>query len=153
MESQAVFQAGTEAKNVSIELGPRLPKTFAIYPIYWFLQGTMMWAIFVLGHDCGHGSFSRSWLINDVVGNVLHSMLLVPYYPWKLSHTHHHKNTGNIDRDEIFYPIRRKTRPAGTKLTFVPFFGLGGGWFLYLIFGYGYRPRSANHFNPWEAVQ
>ena len=73
----------------------------------------MMWAVFVLGHDCGHGSFSRSWLINDVVGNLLHTLILVPYYPWKLSHMHHHKNTGNIDKDEIFYPIRRSTRPAG----------------------------------------
>ena len=49
----------------------------AIYPIYWFLQGTMMWAIFVLGHDCGHGSFSNSWLLNDIVGNFLHSIILV----------------------------------------------------------------------------
>ena len=34
----------------------------------------------------------------------------------------------------------------------MPFFGLGGGWFLYLVFGYGYRPRSANHFNPWDPM-
>ena len=32
--------------------------------------------------------------------------IMVPYYPWKLSHRHHHKNTGNIDKDEIFYPVR-----------------------------------------------
>ena len=76
----------------------------------------------------------------------------VPYYPWKMSHHHHHKNTGNIDKDEIFYPIREKTRPPGVGLTFVPFFGLGGGWFLYLLFGYGYEPRSANHFNPWDPM-
>ncbi len=45
------------------------------YPVtglYWFLQGTMFWAIFVLGHDCGHGSFSNSGLLNDIVGNLLH---------------------------------------------------------------------------------
>jgi omega-3 fatty acid desaturase (delta-15 desaturase) len=38
----------------------------------------------------------------------LNSTFQVPYYPWKLSHQHHHKNTGNIDKDEIFYPIRKK---------------------------------------------
>ena len=30
-----------------------------VTPVYGFLQGTMMWAMFVLGHDCGHGSFSK----------------------------------------------------------------------------------------------
>ncbi len=67
-----------------------------------------MWAIFVVGHDCGHGSFSKYHLVNDVIGTFLHSLLLVPYYPWKLSHRHHHKNTCNIDKDEIFYPIRQR---------------------------------------------
>ena len=41
-------------------------------PMYWYLQGTMFWAIFVLGHDCGHGSFSRHSQINDVIGTFLH---------------------------------------------------------------------------------
>lgn len=41
-------------------------------PLYWYLQGTMFWAICVIGHDCGHGSFSRYPLLNDVIGTVLH---------------------------------------------------------------------------------
>lgn len=122
----------------------------AVYPIYWFLQGTMMWAIFVLGHDCGHGSFSHNWVINDIVGNFLHSIILVPYYPWKMSHHHHHKNTGNIDKDEIFYPVRMKE--ANKKGGFAPFFGLGGAWFAYLVAGYGDKPRTANHFNPFDPL-
>ena len=56
---------------------PLMLKYLAIYPLYWFLQGTMMWAIFVLGHDCGHGSFSKSWILNDIMGNFLHSIILV----------------------------------------------------------------------------
>ena len=56
---------------------PWLIKSLVVYPVYWFLQGTMMWAVFVLGHDCGHGSFSNSWLLNDIVGNFLHSIILV----------------------------------------------------------------------------
>ena len=71
-------------------------------------QGTLFWALFVLGHDCGHGSFSPNSVLNDAFGNLLHCPLLVPYYPWKVSHRRHHKNTGNMDRDEIFYPIREK---------------------------------------------
>ena len=41
-------------------------------PFYWYLQGTMFWAIFVLGHDCGHGSFSKYNWFNDILGTLLH---------------------------------------------------------------------------------
>ena len=45
---------------------------YAIALLYWYLQGTMFWALFVLGHDCGHGSFSKYGWINDIMGNLLH---------------------------------------------------------------------------------
>ena len=46
--------------------------TYFCAPIYWYLQGTMFWALFVLGHDCGHGSFSNYSYINDIIGTLLH---------------------------------------------------------------------------------
>lgn len=42
-----------------------------VWPAYWAAQGTMFWALFVVGHDCGHGSFSNSKLLNSVVGELL----------------------------------------------------------------------------------
>lgn len=118
------------------------------YPVYWFLQGTMFWAIFVLGHDCGHGSFSAYPFFNDVLGNLLHGFILVPYYPWKLSHKNHHKNTGNIDKDEIFYPVRENLRSKDIHP--LPGFGLGISWFYYLF--RGYPPRPVGHLNPYEEM-
>jgi omega-3 fatty acid desaturase (delta-15 desaturase) len=53
-----------------------------IYPVYWLLQGILFTSYFVLGHDCGHGSFSRYPILNDAIGNVLHTFVLTPYYPW-----------------------------------------------------------------------
>jgi acyl-lipid omega-3 desaturase len=75
------------------------------YPLYWFAQGTMFWALFVIGHDCGHGSFSRHKWLNNLVGHLTHSPILVPFHGWRISHRTHHKNTGNIDTDESWYPV------------------------------------------------
>lgn len=73
---------------------------------YITLQGFNFWGLFTIGHDCGHGAFSRYHSVNFIIGVLTHSMILTPYEAWKLSHRLHHKNTGNIDQDEIFYPNR-----------------------------------------------
>ena len=86
--------------------------------------------------------------MNDVMGTFLHAPLLVPFYPWKLSHHHHHKNTGNIDKDEIFYPTRERDHPDNFKPLHL-FYG-GVSWFAYLWSGY--YPRKVNHLNPFEPM-
>ncbi|MGB8701019.1 MAG: DUF3474 domain-containing protein [Thermosynechococcaceae cyanobacterium] len=75
------------------------------YPIFWFLQGTMFWALFVIGHDCGHGSFSKYRRLNHFIGHLTHTFILVPFHGWRISHRTHHANTGNLDTDESWYPI------------------------------------------------
>lgn len=45
-------------------------KSPLVWPAYWAAQGTMFWALFVVGHDCGHGSFSSNKLLNNVVGEL-----------------------------------------------------------------------------------
>jgi len=138
----------------SIKFIPLIVKNFILLPLYAFAQGTMFWAIFVLGHDCGHGSFSRYPLLNDITGTLLHTFILVPYTTWKLSHRHHHKNTGNIDNDEVFHPVRKfevvkKTNGKNDTLI-IPYFGLGFGWLVYLMQGYG--PRAVSHINPFHPL-
>jgi acyl-lipid omega-3 desaturase len=75
------------------------------FPIFWVLQGTMFWALFVVGHDCGHGSFSRHRWFNHLIGHICHTAILVPYHGWRISHRTHHANTGNIETDESWYPV------------------------------------------------
>jgi len=127
--------------------------SLVMWPIYWFFQGTFFWAIFVLGHDCGHGSFSRYVFLNDFVGTLLHSFILVPYHFWRISHKSHHKNTGNFEKDEIFYP--EPTDPKEErKPEFLDFhdnyFFLGLGFLFYLFAGYS--PRAHSHLNPWDPM-
>ena len=130
-----------------VELQPYNVITLLYIPVYWLLQGTLFWALFVLGHDCGHGSFSNYDVINDITGTLLNTLIFVPFYPWKLTHKHHHKNTGNIDKDEIFYPIRAKHDDGKN---FLPWFCFGGGWWAYLM--RGFHPRRVNHFNPMHPL-
>lgn len=87
--------------------------------------------------------------MNDIVGTVTHTWILAPYYPWKISHNHHHKNTGNIDKEEVFYPKRGETYVPcilNEILLWLP----GTSWFYYLL--KGYAPRPVNHFNPFEPM-
>ncbi len=76
-----------------------------LFPIFWFVQGTMFWALFVVGHDCGHGSFSQYRWLNNLIGHISHSFILVPFHGWRISHRTHHANTGNIETDESWYPL------------------------------------------------
>ncbi len=83
----------------------------ALWPAYWFLQarspapqgplrrgpaahaqcsaptrgvrqGAVLTGVWVVAHECGHGAFSPWQPVNDGVGLVLHSCLLVPYFSW-----------------------------------------------------------------------
>jgi len=53
--------------------------------------------LFVLQHDCGHGSFFRTRAVNDWVGRVIGTLTLTPYDAWRRSHNAHHASSGNLD--------------------------------------------------------
>jgi omega-6 fatty acid desaturase (delta-12 desaturase) len=54
--------------------------------------------LFMIQHDCSHGSFFRNRLINDWVGRVIGVATLTPYDYWKRTHAAHHASSGNLDR-------------------------------------------------------
>ena len=78
-----------------------------LWGLYTFVQGLFGTGLWVLAHECGHQSFSPSKTLNDTVGWICHSALLVPYFSWKISHGKHHKATGHIERDMVFVPKTR----------------------------------------------
>lgn len=84
------------------------PIRAALWGLYTFLQGLFGTGLWVLAHECGHQSFSPSKTLNDTVGFICHSVLLVPYFSWKISHGKHHKATGHLERDMVFVPKNRE---------------------------------------------
>jgi omega-6 fatty acid desaturase (delta-12 desaturase) len=57
--------------------------------------------LFMIQHDCGHGSFYRHRLANDWVGRVIGVLTLTPYDFWRRTHALHHASSGNLDRRGI----------------------------------------------------
>jgi len=60
--------------------------------------GVFLVRMFMIQHDCGHGSFFRQRQINDWTGRIIGVLTLTPYGFWKRTHALHHANSGNLDR-------------------------------------------------------
>ena len=60
--------------------------------------GGFLLRLFILQHDCGHGSFFKSPAANDTLGSFLGVLTLSPYHYWRKTHALHHATSGNLDR-------------------------------------------------------
>ena len=71
---------------------------------YWLtvplalLAGGFLVRIFIIFHDCGHGSFFKSRLANDILGSITGLLCFTPYYQWRWEHAIHHASAGDLDR-------------------------------------------------------
>ena len=88
-------------------LGPYLLLWFLIYlslQISWLLTiplsvlaAGLLTRIFIIFHDCGHGSFFKSPRANAFFGFVTGMLTFTPYYYWRWQHALHHKSSGDLD--------------------------------------------------------
>jgi omega-6 fatty acid desaturase (delta-12 desaturase) len=101
-----VVAAGCGVELVaSLDLHPAA--AWAAWAAYWWVAGNILTGVWVIAHECGHQSFSESKLANNIMGTILHSALLVPYHPWRISHSQHHKFCCSIEDDMAFVPTTR----------------------------------------------
>jgi len=54
--------------------------------------------VFIIQHDCGHGSFVRTRQANEIIGSVCSLLTMTPYAHWKRQHAQHHGDWNNLDR-------------------------------------------------------
>jgi len=87
----------------------------AMWPIMWWSLDVSYWLtlllavpaaffsvrLFILQHDCGHGSFFQSRAANDSVGFVLGALTMTPYLCWRRQHATHHASNGKLDHRGI----------------------------------------------------
>jgi omega-6 fatty acid desaturase (delta-12 desaturase) len=57
--------------------------------------------LFMIQHDCGHGSFFRHRPANDWLGRAIGVLTLTPYDFWRRDHAIHHATSGNLERRGI----------------------------------------------------
>ncbi len=75
---------------------------------YWWVSllltipaGVFLVRLFMIQHDCGHGSFFRRQWMNDWLGRVLGVLTMTPYDFWRRTHAIHHATAGNLDKRGI----------------------------------------------------
>ena len=66
-------------------------------PVIILLSGFLI-RVFIIFHDCGHGSFFSSKKANDFWGNITGILTFTPYHCWRASHARHHGTSGNLDK-------------------------------------------------------
>jgi omega-6 fatty acid desaturase (delta-12 desaturase) len=126
---------------------PLVPGAAPLWLLYGVVTGTVACGCWVIAHECGHHAFHPNRRVEALVGFVLHSLLLVPYYTWQRSHAVHHAHCNHLEEGETHVPPRAYS-PFGQLVLAVnrrlgpALFGclslvnhLLLGWPLYLLFG------------------
>ena len=62
------------------------------------LAGGILVRIFIIFHDCGHGSFFKSQKANNFLGFVTGVLTFTPYFHWRWEHSVHHASSGHLDK-------------------------------------------------------
>jgi omega-6 fatty acid desaturase (delta-12 desaturase) len=97
--------------------------------------------VFIIMHDCAHGSFLASRRANDILGVVCGALALTPYYRWRWEHARHHATSGNLESRGIGdiwtmtveeYRQSSRLRRLGYRLVRNPvcLFGVGPFWLM-----------------------
>lgn len=69
---------------------------FALLPA--IVTGSLLVRVFILQHDCGHGSLFTSTRANNFVGRFLAVLTMTPYESWRDAHARHHASSGNLNK-------------------------------------------------------
>lgn len=94
----------------------QIVNTITVYALLWYLiyrsltisywltlplatlAGGVLVRVFIIFHDCGHGSLFKSRRVNDWVGFVTGLLTFTPYFHWRWQHALHHATSGDLDR-------------------------------------------------------
>jgi acyl-lipid omega-6 desaturase (Delta-12 desaturase) len=99
----------------SFELAVTIGPFVLLWALAWWSLGISYWLtlaisslnaafllrLFIIQHDCGHGSFFNNRTLSDWLGRALGVLTLTPYDVWRRTHSIHHSASGNLERRGI----------------------------------------------------
>jgi omega-6 fatty acid desaturase (delta-12 desaturase) len=97
----SIFQVGSTATLFIAACGSMY---WSISLSYWltlllaFPTAGLLVRLFIVQHDCGHGSLFASRRLNDLTGTLCSLVTFAPH--WRRQHAGHHANWNNLDRRE-----------------------------------------------------
>ena len=98
---RALWQIG----NTVIPYGVLWYLMFRSLTVSWWLTiplavlaGAFLVRVFIIFHDCGHGSFLKSQRANELVGFLAGMLAFTPFHHWRWEHAIHHASAGDLDR-------------------------------------------------------
>jgi omega-6 fatty acid desaturase (delta-12 desaturase) len=135
-------------------LGVSLPLTAALTVV----AAGFLVRVFVVFHDCAHGSLLPSRRANTVLGTALGLFVLSPFVRWRHDHAVHHATAGDLDRRGVGdivtltvdeYAARSWRGRLGYRLLRNPFVMFGLGPIIAMVIGprivaRAARPRMRN---------
>ena len=148
--------AGQLAISAGLFVGCWTATYFSLAVGYWLTlilaipTAAFLMRLFMIQHDCGHGSYFRSQKVANAVGFVIGVLALTPYHYWRKTHAIHHAHSGDLDM-RGFGDISTKTVKEYEAMS--PWMRLGYRIYRnpFVIFG----PGAAFHFLikhrfPWD---
>lgn len=92
--------------SIGLYLAALAAMYWSLHVSYWltlalaFPAAGLLVRVFIVQHDCGHGSFFASLRANNILGAICGVLTLAPYQNWRRQHSQHHANWNNLDRRE-----------------------------------------------------
>lgn len=75
--------------------------SYALSMVFIAAAACFVVRLFMIQHDCGHGSYFKSRKLQDWVGFCIGVVTLTPYQCWRRCHAHHHSHSGDLDFGEL----------------------------------------------------
>lgn len=123
--------------------------------------GFMVVKLFIVQHDCGHGSFFKNKKANDFTGRMLSVFTMTPYGQWAKEHNRHHATSGNLNHrgvgDVTTFTIKEylessKIKKALYRFYRNPFFLFSFGAFIHFTLKQRFALYKPERLSSWVSV-